>query len=109
VLVHHADAGVQCRARVARRQRLAVHLDVAFVGRVVAEQDRHQRGLAGPVFAQQRQHLAGAKLQRDGVVGHQRAKTLGDAVQAQDRGRGRHPEAAYLAVDLGWLSSTLTV
>ena len=36
-------------------------LDRAGVGDVVAEQDRHQRALAGAVLAEQRQHLAGAR------------------------------------------------
>ena len=43
VLVHHADAGVERDARVAGRQRLAEHFDIALVGDVVLEQDRHQR------------------------------------------------------------------
>jgi hypothetical protein len=79
VLVHHADAGSQRRLRLPWRQRAPIHLDRAGVGHVVAEQDRHQRALAGAVFAQQRQHLAGAQLERHRVVGQHRAKALGDA------------------------------
>ena len=78
VLVHHANAGSQRRFRVARRQRLAEDFDVARVGRVVPEQDRHQRGLSGAVLTQQRQHLAALELQRDVVVGHESAEALGD-------------------------------
>ena len=96
---------------------------VARVGDVVAEQDRHQRRLAGAVLAEQRQHLAGVQLERDGVVGHQRAEALGDAAQRGRRtgdadglrsGRSASDPAAgadsrYFAVDFGWPSSTLTV
>jgi hypothetical protein len=74
---------------LARRQRSAVHQDVARVGRVVAEQDGHQRALARAVLAQQGQHLAGLQVQRDAVVGGQRAEALGDARQAQHRRGGR--------------------
>ena len=85
VLVHHADAGGQRRLGVARRQRGAKGLDRAGIGAVVAEQDRHQRGLAGAVLAEQRQHLAGAERERDRIVGQQRAEALADAGQAQYR------------------------
>ena len=65
VLVHHADAGGERRPRVAGRQGAAEELDLPRIGDVVAEQDRHQRRLAGAVFAQQRQHLAGMQVERD--------------------------------------------
>jgi hypothetical protein len=112
VLVHHADSRCQRSLRLARRQRLAEDLDRAGIGDVVAEQDRDQGRLAGAVLAEQRQHLAGAELERDRVVGQQRAEALGDAREAQDRSRAGHvgtPRGAYLAVDFGWSSSTLTV
>ena len=61
VLMHHADAGGQRRLRLARRQRLAEHLDGAGIGDVVAEQDADQRALAGAVLAQQRRALRRAR------------------------------------------------
>jgi hypothetical protein len=85
VLVHHADARRQRRRRVAGRQRLAKDLDVAGVGHVVPEQDRHQRALARTVLAQQRQHLAALPAPARCVVGHQRAEALGDASQGENR------------------------
>ena len=79
VLVHHANARVQRGLGVARRQRLAKHGDAAGVCGVVAKQDGHQRRFARAVLAQQRQNLARLQVQRDGVIGHQRAKTFADA------------------------------
>jgi len=84
VLVHHADARSERRLGVTRRQRRAIYLDVSGVGGVVPKKDRHQRGLAGPVLTQQRQHLARPQLQRDVVVGHQLTKTLGDVGERED-------------------------
>jgi simple sugar transport system ATP-binding protein len=85
-------------------------------GHVMAEQDGHERALARAVLAQQGQHLAAAQLQRDVVVGQQRAEALADVRQPQQRRlgvRGQGHEwardcgsAAHLA--LGALSSTLT-
>ena len=49
----------------------------------MAEQDVHQRGLAGPVLAQQGQHLAARKLERDVVVRQQRPEAPGDALEAE--------------------------
>ena len=84
VLVHHADAGLERGLRRARRQRpqravRAGHADRALVGHVVAEQDVHQRGLAGAVLAEQREDLAAAQLEVDRLVGDERAEALVDA------------------------------
>ena len=67
VLVHHADAGRERRLRRARRERAEARRRarapaiVALIGDVVAEQDVHQRRLAGAVLAEQRQDLAAAR------------------------------------------------
>ena len=50
-----------------------------LVGDIVAEQDVHQRGLAGAVLAEQRDDLAALQVERDRVIGGQRAEALGDA------------------------------
>ena len=78
MLVHHADAGRQCRARIAGGKWRAEQFDRALVGRIVAEKDVHERGLARAVFAQQRDHLAFVKVKGDRVVGNQRSEPLGD-------------------------------
>src|SRR6218665_2789533 len=98
VLVHHADACRQRRARLARWQAPAKDLDMACVGPVMPEQNRHQRRFARAVFAQQRQHLAALQVQADVVIGQQRAKALADAAQAQHGSvRRRHCQAARKA------------
>jgi hypothetical protein len=89
MLMHHADPGRQRGVRVSRRQRLAEHLYLSLVGGVVAEKDVHQRRLARAVFAKQRHHLAAFQRKRNGVIGDQRAKSLGDAREAENRLRLR--------------------
>ena len=84
MLVHHANTRCQSSFGVTRGQRLAKRMDVAAVGGVMAKQDRHQSRLASAVFAQQRQDFAMPQFQRNGIVGHQCAKALGDAIEGQD-------------------------
>ncbi|MNU04578.1 hypothetical protein D3C72_2490520 [compost metagenome] len=50
----------------------------------MAEEDVHQRRLAGAVFAEQRNHFAALQLEGNGVVGDERAEPLGDAGEAKD-------------------------
>ena len=87
MLVHHADAGFERGTGIARWQRLAESLDRTLVGDIVAEEDVHQRGLAGAVLAKQRDDLAARELEGDRIVGDQRPEALGDAGEAED-GRG---------------------
>ncbi len=117
VLVHHADAGGQRRLRVARRASGRPKTSMlARVGHVVAEQDRHQRRLAGAVLAEQRQHLAGLQRRaRSPSLATSVPKRLvmprsgSDYVRGTARRRHRRPSRCTSAVDFGWLSSTLTV
>ena len=116
MLVDHADAGGERRRRIARRQRLPERRDRPLVRHVVAEQDRHQRRLAGAVLAEQRQHLAARQVERHGVVRDERAEALGDARQRENgTGDGRFQGLALrrlapgYSVDLGSASLTLTV
>ncbi|MNL33950.1 hypothetical protein D3C87_1558880 [compost metagenome] len=90
MLVHHAHAGRQRRARVARRQRRAIHLDGAGIGNVMAEQDIDQRALASAVLAEQGEHLAALEIERNVVVGGQRAEPLGDMGKTEDGRGNRH-------------------
>ena len=108
MLVHHADAGRERRLRRARRQRVRApvgpgNVDRPLVGHVVAEQDVHQRGLAGAVLAEQRQDLAAPQLEIDRVVGDERAEALGDASELRT---ARRVEAT---LDFGSASLTLTL
>ena len=60
-------------------------LDRPLVGQIVAEEDAHQRGLAGPVLAQQAHDLALAAAARSmASLASERAEALGDAGQAQE-------------------------
>jgi hypothetical protein len=79
VLVHHADAGSERRGGIAPAQRFAECGDGARVGDIVAEQDRDERRLAGAVLAEQREHFAATKLERDRVVSDDVAEALADA------------------------------
>ena len=92
MLVHHADAGIERGLRRAGRERRerAVrprHADRSLVGHIVAEQDVHQRGLAGAVLAEQREDFPAPQLEIDGVVGDERAEALADAGKLQDERR----------------------
>jgi hypothetical protein len=84
MLVHHADARLDRRARTARRKLLPEDLHPAFIRGVVAEQDVHQRRLARAVFAQKREDFTLLQLQRHGVIGGQRAEAFRDPVQMQN-------------------------
>src|SRR5262245_46038236 len=50
----------------------------------MAKQDIHERGLAGAVLAQQRQHLATMQIEADRIVGQQWTEALGNAAQPED-------------------------
>ena len=78
VLVHHADAEAVGVVRVFDGDDLAVLADLALLGLIQAEQDGHERGLAGAVFAEQRMDLPLAQLERDVVIGHDAREALRD-------------------------------
>ena len=85
VLMHHADARGERIGRAADRHRPARDPDLAGIRLVHAEQDVHQRGLAGAVLAEQPQDLPGMEDEIDGAVGVHRAEALVDASQLQQR------------------------
>ncbi len=64
VLVDHADAGGERVGGAADRHGRAVDPDLAGIRPVEAEQDVHQRGLAGAVLAEQAHDLAGVRRAR---------------------------------------------
>ena len=74
--------GSGCKAPVGAGDR-----DRPLVGDVVAEEDVHQRRLAGAVLAEKRQDLAALKVEVDAVVGDERTEALGD-VSASERRAG---------------------
>ena len=87
----------------ADRHGPAVDPDLARIGAVEAEQDVHQRGLAGAVLAEQADHLAGMDREVDRAVGVHRAEALVDAAKLEQR---RRHAAVYS--ERGVLSSTGT-
>ena len=82
--MHHAHPARERGGGVAGRQGLAENIDRPLIGRVVTEQDRYERRLARPVFAQQGDDFARMQAERNVVVSHQCAETLGDPAQLQD-------------------------
>ena len=79
VLVHHADARIECIARRVERHRLPVQPNLAFVGAVEACEDVRERGLAGAVLTEERMHLALGRLEVDPVVCNDAGEPLRDA------------------------------
>ena len=85
MLVDHADAAADRLARRADAHRLAVDADFAGVGLVEAVEDRHQRRLAGAVFADDAVDDAALDLEIDVGVGVDRTEALVDADQLDGR------------------------
>jgi hypothetical protein len=84
ILEDHADAK---RAAIAWRgncDALAVHQDVAGIGRVVAVQDFGERAFAGTVLAEERYDLASTHAELGDIVGEQGAEPLDDAARFEE-------------------------
>ena len=76
MLVDHKDASVLRVPRGVEPDGLAVDEELAFIGPVEAHQEIAQRGLAGPVLAEQGVHLPRCRLERHVVVGDDAGKAL---------------------------------
>ena len=86
LLIDDRDAVLAGGDRVGDLDRLAVDQDLAAgVGLVGAREHLHQRALAGPVLAHQRQHLAAPGLELHVVERFDAGKGLGDAAHLQGR------------------------
>ena len=84
VLVHHADAKLYRLGRVVNLHLLAVEVDLALGGLVEADEDVHQRGLAGTVFPQEGMYLALQDGEVDIPVGVHLAEALGDVFHPEN-------------------------
>ena len=89
MLMHHADPGPDGVGGTRNMRLLAVDADLTRIGLIKAEQDRHQGGFAGPVFADDAMDGALFYLERDILVGVDRTKALVD-MGKRDGGRDRH-------------------
>ena len=87
VLEHHADPGADRRLAVGDAGVAPADQDVARVGPVKAVEDRHQRRLAGAVFADDAVDRAARHGHGDVAIGLHRAEGLGNPAQL-DRRRG---------------------
>ena len=80
VLVDHADAGGERVGRAARSRPAALDEDAARVGAIGAEEDVHQGRLAGAVFAEEPDDLAGgARRESTPALARHVAEALRDA------------------------------
>ena len=86
MLEHHADAGVDRGARIGEADRFAGKPQFAAIGLLDAEQDLHQRRLAGAVLADDGMHLAGLDGEVHAVIGdHPAGVGLADADRLEKR------------------------
>src|SRR5262249_58943661 len=85
VLVDHADAALDGVAWGAQDDPLAGDANLAFVRAIEPAQDVHERGLAGPVLPEERQHFTRIDDEVDPGVGQRAGKDLDDAAELDER------------------------
>ena len=85
VLVHHADAGVDCLTSAPAGDVAAVEHDRAAVRVMQAGQDPHERRLARAVFADERVDLASRHFEIRVSVRFNVAEPLPDSLRGQKR------------------------
>ena len=107
VLEDHADVRAQV-VQVVVAQVAAIEQDAAFIRVVEPRQQLHQRGLAGAVLADQRQHFAGAQFE---IQPAQRPAlgagiTEADVLEREARARSAAGSATRSRPDAisGWIS-----
>ena len=86
--------------RAADLNRLAVDFDGPLIGGIGAEEDIHQRGLAGAVLAEETQNVAGMHREIDRRAGLHRTEALRDAAHADQR-RRVHASSPKTSRDIG--------
>ncbi len=93
VLMDHADLVVERVFRAADRDGLPADQDLSAVREINSGQHVHQRRLAAPVFAEQRQNFAVVDRQADVVIGHHTAEALRNVSQfhCANSFQGCHP------------------
>ena len=91
MLEHHADACGDCRLTIGNVGFLASDEYLALIGLVKAIQDRHQRGLACAIFADDPVDRSRHHADGNVFVGVHRAECLGYALQLDRRSGSRLP------------------
>ncbi len=86
VLVDGADAEAQGIGRRGDLDLRALDTDRAGVGRLHPGEDVHQGRLAGAILAEDRVDLARPEVERDAVIGHDRAEALADVAHLDEGG-----------------------
>src|SRR5947208_2434595 len=76
VLVHHADAGLDCVAGRPKRAVTAVYLHLAAVRAIEPSNDAHQGRFASTVFSDQGVNLAEADIERNALIGDHASEAL---------------------------------
>ncbi len=94
MLEHHGDAQRARLVRIGDLDRLAVELHFAGIGLDRAEDEFHQRRLAGAVLAQHGMDLARRDGEAHAVVGDHAGVSLGHACQRQARRKWCHNRLA---------------
>ena len=84
-LMNHPYSQVNRVLRRSENDSLAVNVDLAFVRLQQPEQDAHQGGFAGPVFAEDCMDLARADLEIYGVIRDDPRESLCDPPCLEDR------------------------
>ena len=93
VLVHHGDAQAVGLRGTRDLGHASVELNRSLIGRHRPEDDFHEGGLTGAVFAENRQHLTRVHFQTDVVVGDDARIGLHDVIEPKSRG---HLEKAFV-------------
>ena len=86
--MHHADAGGDRRRGIGDHHPLAVDPDLALIRLEEAEEDVHQRRLAGAILANDCVDAPPLDGEAHILIGDDRAETLGDRFQLNGDGHG---------------------
>ena len=96
VLMHHGNTQTVGFRRAADLRRTSVKLDETLVRRDRTEDDFHEGGLAGAVFAKNSKHFPGTHFQADVVVGDDARICFCDVIEPKSRGHCRASENAKI-------------
>ena len=91
MLVHHADARINCLGRIAEDALLAVYKDFSGVGSIETREDVHQGGLTCAVLTEKAEHLALVNRDGDSVVRQNARELLCNLLQFEPHATGTLP------------------